>query len=883
MTNSYKKEYPFVGYAGFGGGAGALSYKSAASKKYIDDVFSTYLYTGNASTRSISNGIDLSGEGGLVWTKSRSSTQVHGIIDTIRGVQKVIAANDDWAEYTEATSITAFNNNGYTMGSETHWNGSGLDFASWSFRKSAGFCDIVTWTGNATADRQISHNLGCVPGCILIKQTSGAAEDWAVYHRGIGSTKALKLNKTNEADTGIEYFQDTDPTATNFTIGVQPPVNGNGNEYVAYLFAGGEEQGNASVDFSGTNDRLTLDSTSDVNFGTGDFTVEFWLRKPDATHTGFFQISGTSGGLTTTYSSSLALGWHGSGYWQLYRGGAFVNGPSFTPTTNQWYHAAVVRSSGTTKVYIDGSEVISVSDTHDYSYNNLVVGGYYSTSYLMKGQISNFRITKGQALYTSSFTPTTSPLTTTSQSATASNVKLLCCNDIGASGFTKSPSPLELTGSPQGNTASPFAASTATDTSAVFGADEDQNIIKCGEYLGNGSSTGPVVNLGWEPQWVLIKRSSNSEDWMLFDSMRSIVTGGNDYDLRPNLNNAESTAEDWLELTSTGFQIKATYNHVNDNGNTYVYVAIRRPDGAVSKPAEAGTDVFALDTGASSSTIPNYDSNFPVDFAWSKKYTSGTGPWYTGARLTGSQYMMVDASNAGADAGTTNWTWDSNVGWQSDSGYNSDNISHMWKRGASFDVINYTGNGEAREIRHGLNAVPEMMWAKKRNSSGNWYVYHKDMNGGVSPENYFMQLDTYDSQQYVAIWNAAPTSTTFHLSTDGHANNSGDDFIAMLFTSVTGISKVGNFTPDSSGSFTVTTGFTPRFIVMKPRTFSDNNWGWWVYDSQRGLTSGLTNRLTLESTAAQISGSTNGTTATGINFTGWGDQSANNWIYYAHA
>ena len=65
MTNSYRKESPLAGFAGFGGGAPALSYKSASTKTYIDDVFSTYLYKGNASSNQIINGIDNT-EGGLV-------------------------------------------------------------------------------------------------------------------------------------------------------------------------------------------------------------------------------------------------------------------------------------------------------------------------------------------------------------------------------------------------------------------------------------------------------------------------------------------------------------------------------------------------------------------------------------------------------------------------------------------------------------------------------------------------------------------------------------------------------------------------------------------------------------------------------------------------
>ena len=166
------------------------------------------------------------------------------------------------------------------------------------------------------------------------------------------------------------------------------------------------------------------------------------------------------------------------------------------------------------------------------------------------------------------------------------------------------------------------------------------------------------------------------------------------------------------------------------------------------------------------------------------------------------------------------------------------------------------------------------------NSSDPWCIGHKDLAGGWAAHLRFNTAAEYSSNQF----GQAPTSTHWSNASGGLTNENGRLYIAMLFASVDGISKVGSFTPDSSGSFTVTTGFTPRFILMKPRNSSDNNWSsWWVYDSLRGLTSGQNNRLQMSSNAAQIAGSTNGTTATGINFTGWGDQSAYNWIYYAHA
>ena len=66
---------------------------SAPPAAYVEDVFSTYLYTGNGSTQTITNGIDLSGEGGFVWLKARSETQSHALFDTNRGPTKLLGSN----------------------------------------------------------------------------------------------------------------------------------------------------------------------------------------------------------------------------------------------------------------------------------------------------------------------------------------------------------------------------------------------------------------------------------------------------------------------------------------------------------------------------------------------------------------------------------------------------------------------------------------------------------------------------------------------------------------------------------------------------------------------------------------------------------------------
>jgi hypothetical protein len=226
---------------------------------FVEDVFSTYLYKGNSSTQSINNGIDLSGKGGLVWLKVRTSpvSGDHNLYDTNRGARNYIISNQPSPQATAGTGsgLTAFTSNGFSLGSS--WNNenrSDSTYASWTFRKQPKFFDIVTWTGDGTSDRNIAHNLGAIPGAILVKRTDASA-NWVTlidydptvpgaYAIG-GPGYTLALNTTNANYTNIAKTTVASSTQINVAkmyYATYPTLdasatNTNGATYVAYLFA----------------------------------------------------------------------------------------------------------------------------------------------------------------------------------------------------------------------------------------------------------------------------------------------------------------------------------------------------------------------------------------------------------------------------------------------------------------------------------------------------------------------------------------------------------------------------------------------------------------------------------------------------------------------
>jgi hypothetical protein len=204
---------------------------------YIEDVFSTYLYTGTSATITITNNIDLAGKGGLVWCKDRSNARDNVLMDTAQGIEKAMSSNNTQANgYYGTENINSFNSTGFTLNANfSQGNNASETYVSWTFREQPKFFDIVTWTGNAT-NRTIAHALGAIPGCIIVKRTD-TSQAWAVYHRSLANTQYLVLNTTAAAATGATWWNSTTPTSAVFSVGTDASVNASGGTYVAYIYA----------------------------------------------------------------------------------------------------------------------------------------------------------------------------------------------------------------------------------------------------------------------------------------------------------------------------------------------------------------------------------------------------------------------------------------------------------------------------------------------------------------------------------------------------------------------------------------------------------------------------------------------------------------------
>jgi alpha-tubulin suppressor-like RCC1 family protein len=175
-----------------------------------------------------------------------------------------------------------------------------------------------------------------------------------------------------------------------------------------------------AIGFDGIGDSLTIPTNTAFVFGTGNFTIESW----------FYITSGTVGTIFDTRSGAVGITpllYIAASALRYYINGGDVIVSTTTLSLNTWYHVALVRNSGSSKMYLNGVQTGSTYvDTNNFTLTNTItIGRGNDGANSLNGYISNLRVVKGQALYTSSFTPSTTQLTTTSQGATAGNVSLL--------------------------------------------------------------------------------------------------------------------------------------------------------------------------------------------------------------------------------------------------------------------------------------------------------------------------------------------------------------------------------------------------------------------------------------------------------------------------
>ncbi len=388
--------------------------------------------------------------------------------------------------------------------------------------------------------------------------------------------------------------------------------------------------------------------------------------------------------------------------------------------------------------------------------------------------------------------------------------------------------------------------------SAVWGPSSNENMVKCGNYSGNGSTTGPVINAGFEPTTIIIKGqaisgSSGESYWYIFDSTRKLEAreeGRVWLEYNKVWDKVETTM---LQQNKSGFQIRSSSDQVNENGGVYIYIAIRGPMRIPNATYGDKPSHFfncAYGTANTSDVVGSFPGaanapNFQPDFCMLRK-PAASSYQYVCTRKSGYYYRATN-SYSGIDTSTSWMQFAVEPGFGTD--WDSTWFSWMWKSAPGLTHVEYyKGTGSAQNITHNLGVVPEMMmcWRLGPQGSPTYTAYwHKGLNDGNSPEDYFIYAQYNLANYDVNLWDdTAPTSSVFRVNTQDMVNKSGDEYSMVLFASLAGFQKVGYYEGNGSAGKVIDCGFTTgsRFVMIK-RTETSGNWK--QYDTTRGLSSSV--------------------------------------------
>jgi|MDTC01.3.fsa_nt_gb hypothetical protein len=378
-----------------------------------------------------------------------------------------------------------------------------------------------------------------------------------------------------------------------------------------------------------------------------------------------------------------------------------------------------------------------------------------------------------------------------------------------------------------------------------------------GSYTGNGSTNGPIVNTGFEPAFVIIKRTDVADNWSITDNKRN-TTNPRNKALFPNLSSIELTSGYTVDYLSNGFQIKSTDNAMNANGGTYLYIAF----GSDASTAPTLADSFANKIYSGNSSNQSITGlGFSPSFSWIKvrnnTYVHGLYDILRGPlqrlRSNGTEAnenvpnsltsFDSDGFTLGSDIGQNqtamnyvSWNWKAN----SLPAINTDGTIQSIvsaNQAAGFSIVKWTGDGNASStVGHGLSGTPDFIMLKDLTDVGNWNGAQVGLasNEGIGINSSAGAFTGMGGNGGITYANLSATNFGFATGSSGvdSVNKNGNGYVAYCWKSVAGFSKMESYI-GNGGSQSITTGFSPDWLMFK-RT-DQNGWNWEIADTARGV------------------------------------------------
>ena len=663
-------------------------------------------------------------------------------------------------------------------------------------------------------------------------------------------------------------FSDATSTTT-----IAEDSSGNNNDWTANNIALGSGLTLPGVEFNDTTDYLQLDN-SNLALGSGDFTVEAYVNiDKNADDDNIFSYRGAGASATgfnfVVLSSNRQLAAYSNGF--IINGGNVPEG--------KWVHVAISRSSGTVRGFIEGVQFGSTTDTTNFTNTKLSIGhGNDGSQGPLKGKISNFRLVVGSALYTSNFTPPTTPL------SNVTNTKLLCCqSNSSATAAAVSPATLGSSGTP---TAGDWSDNFAGDDSLF---DSPTNANAASDTGAGGEVSGNYCT--WNP---LNSRNASGS-----------FTNGN---LEASLNDsAGAYALGSIAISSGKWYWEGETTSNTNQGHGICLV----PFSGSSRPYQTTSGYVYLKTGQkwNNGSGASYGDSFTTGdiIGVALDMDAGTLTFYKNGVSQGVAYTGLSGTFAphfaDLDAGTTHtsvynfgqrpFAYTAPTGYQPLTTALLDDPT-IADGSTAMDVALYTGNGGTQSITT-INHSPDFVWIKERsgtdyhmlfdvvrganvrlnsNSTNNDYTESNaltsfDTNGFTTGDNF--QTNVLNETYVAWCWDGGSSTVS---NTDGSITSS------VRANATAGFSIVGYTGAGSAATVGHGLGVTPSLVICKDRTAAD---AWMVWFT--GFTSN--EYMYLNSTDAKGSysgtwGSTPTSTVFGVSDQSM-NQSGNDFIAYCFA
>jgi len=802
--------------------------------------FDAVTYTGTGSAQAIGG---LAFQPDFVWLKRMNQSGNHCLSDSVRGFgasgsSKLIYSDATNSEDTGNTQIiTAFNSDGFTLGTNGIINGSGSTHVAWCWKAGGaassnsngtitssvsasttyGF-SVVTWTGAGTGSaKTVGHSLGAVPKFIISKSRS-LSDNWGCYHVSLGNTKDIFLNTTG-IPRSYPTWNNTDPTSSVFSVGQTGQVNEANATYVAYCWS--EISGYSKFGSYTGNGNAT------GTIVTTGFKPRFLVvKRTDAVDnwTVFDSARNLNNDLkwnTNELEGSAPVAFLSDGF-QL------KNTYGSTNANNGTYIYAAFASKpdqSAIDVFID-SPAQSVADETDTGVGGQITGNYATLNPLSKSSQTNIVIANGnlEASNTSSsgqgrvngtiamssgklyFEATVTGSSNFHEIGIIKTTEALT-HGIGyfAGGYSYAQA-----GSKFNNNSTPsYGASYTTGDTIGVAFDADNGTLA---FYKNGASQGTAFSglSGTYYPAVSTYSSGANFGWKANFGQRAFAhTAPSGYKCL--------TVENLSDPTGAAAEPNKYFDVRSNLGAQFTINDLKfSTDLSVSK--STSNDEYWIWTDV----VRGFDKNLKSNTTDAQ----GSGTVITNVSDTGFQ-----STNNYFSTGRTYATWNWDAGTSTVTNNNGSIASQVRASTASgFSIVKWTGNRSAATVGHGLNSAVKFYFVKNLDQGSDWLTWHTGLSGGGQG---FIRLNTSGAASTASSpWNSTiPTNSVFSLGADSESNGNGDEMIAYCWSEVAGYSKIGSFSGNgTTDNVFVYTGFQPKFVLTK---YASSGGDWMILDTSR--------------------------------------------------